>query len=674
MKGFKNKISWIIIFSLIIAFILPVSTLAGNEESQTYSVKVRIEGDESTFVPPTTVEGEGVEEVPTIVSIDQVNEIQVDYGTAESNVLSLLPKTTNINDSLGQEHVVSLNWSIENYSSDNAGSYTAIGSFELPDGVEQTEPETKLEISTKIVVREKTVASKNLDEAIDKVIHYYEKNNPSDPDSEWEAFVGLWSLGKVLNREYNWESVDPGFGASINGNETLRYGYSLLGLGHDISNVWGGRNLYAELASQQKDGSFYTFGKDLFAVLLLDAGEKIGADVGGWNKESKEKAIDHILSQQNEDGSFYYFSHLDYTGWALIVLSNYQGQEKVDVAIKKAVDFLKASQGDNGGFEDTGMWGSGENANSNACVIQGLVAIGEDLLSPDSPWIKNGNTVVDGLLKFQQEDGSFWWEENSQGNVVMATKQALVALSDLKHEKSTWHRLADEISLPSTEKNNVEEINLGISNLPSFDKLTFDHKQDVMKIYNMYLQLSEEYKEQIIDLDKLIKAKERVDQLESTIKSINDAIWGLPGDVNEITLEHKSAVLNIIEAYEKLSSADKKHIEYYQEVLDAKAAIEKLEITKEEDLSNKDTGGSVSPEKDNSQSLEVDSDENGKNENDINQGSDNKLKEDNSLEEKSNNPKTGDQYLFIPLLLLFISLASLAGLYFSKYKVKFKKK
>lgn len=795
MKTFKNKISWIIIFSLIISFIFPVNTFAENDDSQTYSVKVRIEGHDSTFVSPTTVEidsldlseypgiekpaseynslkpihaivhaleksgidpkdpnkfhvgfggnyihminglrefaegpasgwmywvdnqyapsgvgeyeitdgqevvvfyvenymenvyswfdksslsvdqdeifeltlkgnsdawgggtasgvegatilvndkeyvqegeivktdgngkaslrieepgtyhisaakknsaGENIltrpyasvtveksEEINTIQSIEQVDDIQVDYGTDKSDVISLFPKATNIVDSLGNKHSVNLNWSIGNYSANSSGEYTAIASFKLPEGVNQTDPETLLELSAKVLVKEKPVTTPlSLDDAIDKVVRFYENNNPGNPDGDWEAYIGLWGVGHVLNKNYVWESVDPGFGANINGNETLRYGYSLLGLGQDISNIWGGRNLFAELAGQQKeDGSFTTLGKELFAILLLDAGEKMGADVGTWNGESRQKAIDSLLRQQNANGSFGFFSHLDYTGWALIALSEYQGDKKVDQAIENAVKFLKDSQGDNGGFHDNSMWGSGENSNSNACVIQGLVAIGEDLLSSESQWIKNGNTVVDALLKFQHEDGSFWWEEDSKGSVGMATKQALVALSDLKNQKSTWHRLGEEIYLSSVGEKDVEDLISNINKLPDIKTITFDHKQEVMKIYNMYLQLPEEYREKVTNIDTLMQIKEKIDQIEETIESINDRIWALPGDVNDITLEHKSAVLEIIKSYEKLSAADKKYIEYYQEVLDAKSAIDKLETKKVQDLTDKGSG------------------------------------------------------------------------------------
>ena len=58
----------------------------------------------------------------------------------------------------------------------------------------------------------------------------------------------------------------------------------------------------------------------------------------------------------------------------------------------------------------------------------------------DSDWVKNGHTVLDALLKFQQADGSFWWREDTAGAVKGATAQSLAALVDLAYGESTKHR------------------------------------------------------------------------------------------------------------------------------------------------------------------------------------------------------------------------------------------
>ncbi|KAB3530006.1 hypothetical protein [Alkaliphilus serpentinus] len=72
---------------------------------------------------------------PAIVSIAPVDSVVVEEGTTEAEVIDLLALTTTITDSEGQVHTVSLQWSIEDYNANEAGDYTAIGTFELPAGV-----------------------------------------------------------------------------------------------------------------------------------------------------------------------------------------------------------------------------------------------------------------------------------------------------------------------------------------------------------------------------------------------------------------------------------------------------------------------------------------------------------------------------------------------------------
>lgn len=96
-----------------------------------------------------------VEEV-TIKSIGKVGSIAVNIGTSKDLVIDRLARKTFIIDSNNKEHEVELNWALDNYNGEISGSYTAVATFELPQGVVQSNPEIKLEVTTNIIVKEKS--------------------------------------------------------------------------------------------------------------------------------------------------------------------------------------------------------------------------------------------------------------------------------------------------------------------------------------------------------------------------------------------------------------------------------------------------------------------------------------------------------------------------------------
>ncbi len=219
--------------------------------------------------------------------------------------------------------------------------------------------------------------------AIAKAVGWYRENYVS-PDN-WEGLAALWAAGEDLSStpwqpSQNWRCTDPGFAADTTDNEHIHHIFRLLAVGSDPANIWGNRNLFAELAAQQREnGSFGDLSKHIWAIVSLDAGRNLGKEVGSWGAAAnRDKAINYLSSQQNQDGSFGDFSQLDFTGWSLIALSNYMGEPGVADVIDGSLAFLKSRQQNNGGFSLPGEWGA-ENANTNAAVISGLVAVGEDL-------------------------------------------------------------------------------------------------------------------------------------------------------------------------------------------------------------------------------------------------------------------------------------------------------
>ena len=94
---------------------------------------------------------------PQIAVIDVNNDVMpvnVCIGTDEADVISQLTSQITISDTDDVTHVVDLNWTIDAYDADVVTTYTATGTFTLPVGVVQTDPETELIVSTQVIVHD----------------------------------------------------------------------------------------------------------------------------------------------------------------------------------------------------------------------------------------------------------------------------------------------------------------------------------------------------------------------------------------------------------------------------------------------------------------------------------------------------------------------------------------
>lgn len=216
----------------------------------------------------------------------------------------------------------------------------------------------------------------------------------------------------------------------------------LLALGKNPAGVWE-RDLTAELADrQQPDGSFGDYINDtIWAVIALQAAEA---------SFDEERAVEYLLEQQLSRGGFAFYGDAgdpDLTGMALVALSGYRTLPGVNHAVNKALVYLESVQLISGGFADA--WDNRENANTIATVISGLVAAGENIFS--ERWAKDA-TILDALLRYQLEDGSFSYQEASLKGSEMSTAQALIALGDLAAGSPAYFRLGYEGEIGPAEE------------------------------------------------------------------------------------------------------------------------------------------------------------------------------------------------------------------------------
>lgn len=175
-------------------------------------------------------------------------------------------------------------------------------------------------------------------------------------------------------------------------------------------------------------------------------GEQIGNNNEIWglialeavSSDKVELVANHIASDINEDGGFWYFgwdyvnnrtdyniksSSCDVTGWAIEALS-IAGEDLYDTTIQTAINYLKTQQQDAGYLS----YGSA-NTDTQACVIEGLSVYNRNLLL-NGEYNQNNTNPIDVLLQFQNnESGAFGWMDTEDN--PYATQDAARALGTI---------------------------------------------------------------------------------------------------------------------------------------------------------------------------------------------------------------------------------------------------
>lgn len=286
--------------------------------------------------------------------------------------------------------------------------------------------------------------------ALDKIVAYLHdtfSKNDFKGVLDWPA-VGLYAVGEDLigNR---WTTHDGKNGlywreqevkkGVVPGGRTTDYERLILGIiaGGGNPDNFAGKDFISALKNAQLPSGKFADSINGEGDSLINAHiwGIIALYAAGEDIPDKQKAYNWLVKHQNADGGFSFHtgineSDIDMTAMALIAFAAL-GKGKNDPAVAKALNFLKASQKDDGNFFS---WGT-PNSESCAMVIQGLVALGID--PAGSEWTRKGNNPVTALLEFQLSDGSFSHTPGGKSN-GMATQHALIALADFCNGKSVY--------------------------------------------------------------------------------------------------------------------------------------------------------------------------------------------------------------------------------------------
>lgn len=447
------------------------------------------------------------------------------------------------------------------------------------------------------------------------------------PD-DYNAYLAV--IKEVVQERYK----TPGKLHNAKSTEWHRISLAILAMGGNPTNVGTDQN--GKPINLIADGS-YDRGKTaslgrqgingwIWGLIMLDSMRYPVPD-GAFYK--RDDIIVEILRQQLPDGGFALSgnqSDPDISAMALQALAPYYNNETaytytlakkkteatktVRQVVDEAILTLSKLQLDSGDFHS---WGTA-NVESTAQVLVALCSLG---INPqaDSRFIKNGNTLLDGIMKYKMPDGgfahSFTFDENNPTSLpnqsnTMATEQTLytlVAYTRFKENRRTLYDFRAEMS-----RDLKGEINALISKI---DKMNGNENALMAEYHNIpdseksyvynYYKLSNAVKmaqggsipkikePDLAPVQKSESVKVDADQMYSTGEEKGNYTTNIPKAESEKVADDEvqpESSENIVFSQEDMERVNKLPAvlttEYYTEVL---SLIYKLE--KSEDFENK---------------------------------------------------------------------------------------
>lgn len=320
-----------------------------------------------------------------------------------------------------------------------------------------------LAVSTLVPVSAMTVDSKDLKSVIDDTGAYIYKTT-AKPEmgsigGEW-AVLGLARAEHPVSDSYYSEyyrGIEK-YVKERNGvlhdkkyTEYSRLIIALTAIGKDPRNV-AGYDLTKALGDYDKT-IWQGLNGPIWALIALDSGNyPVPSNSEAQKQATRQMYVDRILACQLSDGGWSLFggteagkgehmnSDPDITGMALQALAKYQDQPAVKKATAEALNTMSKMQMEDGGFSS---WGT---ANSESAV-QVLVALNElGVPVDDKRFVKNGNTILDYIMKYYVKGKGFLHTLDGSGSNQMATEQAfygLISAYRAEQGKSSLYRMSD---------------------------------------------------------------------------------------------------------------------------------------------------------------------------------------------------------------------------------------
>lgn len=245
--------------------------------------------------------------------------------------------------------------------------------------------------------------------------------------SQYDASVDLSAYGASLKKFLSEKST-----ASAVTKEKYALALLAVGMSEDVSLIDG----LSDAVGSQGLMSW------IYGLHLLNNGLTLKG-------HTPEEIVSVLLSAQLADGGWAIMGEngdVDVTAMALQALAPYYSAgEQVQPACDRALEFLSDKQLDGGDFPGF----SGPNPESTAQVLIALCALSFDPRT-DNRFIKNNVGIIDGLLQYRLDDGSFCHVlgEGSDANATVQTFCALVALHRFEQGLGSLYMFAGSVLPP----------------------------------------------------------------------------------------------------------------------------------------------------------------------------------------------------------------------------------
>ena len=350
--------------------------------------------------------------------------------------------------------------------------------------------------------------------------------------------IGLSRLGKednyegylaVIAEKIKERYTEPGSLSAAKSTEWHRISLAVLAAGGDPENI-GGENLIADGTYDR--GKTASLGRQgingwIWGLITLDS---MAYEIPDGAFYSREDIITEIISKELSGGGFTLTGEVadpDITAMAIQSLAPYYNDEKtyeingksvsVREVIDRALEKLSELQTDDGDFLS---WGT-KNVESTDQVVVALCSLGIDPLS-DSRFIKNGKTLLDGILLYRMPDGGFihskTYDKDNPSSLPdssnsMAGEQTLYTMAALLRREKGMRALYDfRPEQSSALKARISDLQTEIAKIgaktddETLKNLLSDYysitETERRYVYNYYL-LSSAARERNIDIEKI---------------------------------------------------------------------------------------------------------------------------------------------------------------------------